>query len=153
MRGNTVYAVFGATVLAWLAILGLGDGNTTTVAVAADGSLSQEQLIARGRYLANDVAMCVICHSPRDAAGRLNQNQLFTGAPMPVNSPFPQGPAWADNAPALPQLVRAKEEDVFHLLTTGIRPRTGNPPLLPMPPFRLSEEDARAVIAYLKTVG
>ena len=151
MCGNK-FLVFGATVLVVLAILGADDGNKKAVA-DTNGALSQEQLIERGRYLANDVAMCVVCHSPKDSAGRVNQNQLFAGAPMPVNSPFPKGAAWADNAPALPPLVHAKEEDVFHLLTTGIRPRTGRAPLLPMPPFRLTEEDARAVIAYLKSLG
>jgi hypothetical protein len=41
---------------------------------------------------------------------------------------------------------------VFTLLTTGIWPPSGEAPLMPMPPFRLSEDDAHAIIAYLKSL-
>jgi hypothetical protein len=71
---------------------------------------------------------------------------------IPVDSPFPRGRAWADRAPNLRTLVAGGEEEVFVLLTTGVRRRTGGPPLGPMPPFRLTEDDARAVIAYIKSL-
>jgi mono/diheme cytochrome c family protein len=37
------------------------------------------------------------------------------------------------------------------LLQTGVKP-DGSRPLPPMPAFRLNEEDARAVVAYIKTL-
>jgi len=70
------------------------------VAIAASASadamraLSDETQVARGRYLAHDVAMCVQCHTPRDERGDLDLTRLFAGAPIPVGSPFPHRP-WA----------------------------------------------------------
>jgi hypothetical protein len=96
--------------------------------------------------------MCVICHSPKDSAGRVIESQKFRGDVIPVDSPFPGGRPWANRAPDLRTLVAGSEDDVFILLTTGRRRRTGGPPEGPMPPFRLSEEDASAIIAYLKSL-
>lgn len=104
----------------------------------------------RGYYLTHYVAMCVVCHSPKDETGMVVEGQEFEGAVIPVANPFPNGKPWAVRAPALRPLVEGAEEDVFHLLTTGIWKRTGEAPQGPMPPFRMNEEDARAVIAYLK---
>ncbi len=123
----------------------------TTLGQAAE-STPEAKLIERGRYLAHDVAMCVVCHSPKDPAGNVIKGQEFRGDIMPVKSPFPRGEEWAVNAPALGPLVRGMEPAIYDLLRTGISARTGKAPRGPMPPFRLSDEDARAVIAYLKTV-
>jgi mono/diheme cytochrome c family protein len=123
-------------------------GNTGAV----EGD-AQQRLIERGRYLAHDVAMCVICHSPKNDRGQVVRGSEFRGDAIPVDSPFPRSLDWADFAPALGPLVNGAETDVYRLLTTGIWPRTGKPAQGPMPPFRLADEDARAVIAYLKTVA
>lgn len=117
---------------------------------AAEGE--QQRLVARGKYLTHDVAMCVVCHSPKDEYGRVMELREFQGAAIPVTNPFPKGRRWAVNAPALGTLVVNREEAVFHLLTTGVWPPSGEAPLPPMPPFRLTDDDARAVIAYLKSL-
>ena len=106
--------------------------------------------VERGRYLVHHVAMCVQCHTPRDARGKLLELRLLQGAPVPVSSPFPED--WAFRAPWLAGLPGRSEDDLVHLLRTGIVPRTGRPPDPPMPPFRMTEEDARAVAAYLKSL-
>lgn len=106
--------------------------------------------VERGRYLAHDVAMCVQCHTPRLANGALDETRLFGGAPMPVGSPWP-GQPWALDAPAIRGAGHLSDEDLMELLTTGRR-TTGREPLPPMPPFRMSEEDAAAVIAYLRSL-
>jgi mono/diheme cytochrome c family protein len=107
-------------------------------------------LIERGRYLANDVAMCVQCHSPRDESGVLIEGQHFIGAPMPVSSPF-RGQAWTTKAPHIRGLNFLSESQAIELLCKGIA-HTGNPPDPPMPPFRLTREDAQAIYAYLKSL-
>jgi len=118
---------------------------------SAPGPSAQEAaaLVARGEYLANSVAMCVQCHSPRDAQGNLIESEKFRGGAVPVQSPYP-GEPWAFSAPSLRGLVGLTDEQVVSLLTTGAA--TGRPaPKRPMPPFRLSQADAEAIVAYLRT--
>ena len=109
-----------------------------------------EGQVPRGSYLVNYVAMCVQCHTPRDAAGTLDHTQLLKGAPIPVRSPFPNQ-TWAFAAPAIAGLPGWTSEGAIILLTTGRR-IDGSAPRPPMPPFRLTREDAEAVVAYLRSL-
>ena len=104
----------------------------------------------RGRYLVHHVAMCVVCHTPKTNEGKLLTTQLLRGAAIPVASPFPRQ-RWAVRAPAIAGLGGFSEADLVALLQTGSRPN-GASPQPPMPPFRMTEEDARAVAAYLKSL-
>jgi len=106
--------------------------------------------VARGSYLVNSVAMCVQCHTPRDARGELDRAHLLKGAPIPLRSPFPNK-EWAFAAPAIAGLPGLSDEDAIALLTTGSRPASPAPKP-PMPPFRLTREDAEAVVAYLRSL-
>jgi mono/diheme cytochrome c family protein len=128
-----------------LAVVVLLCAATLLVAAAAPGGQ-----IARGAYLVNQVAMCVQCHTPRDANGDLERTQALQGAPMPVPSPFPNK-KWAFRAPAIAGLPGWSDEDAVALLTTGHR-LNGYAPNPPMPPFRMSREDAEAVVAYLRSL-
>lgn len=110
---------------------------------------SQEQ-IERGAYIVENVAMCVQCHTPRNRRGELDRSHLLEGAPMPVDSPFPNR-RFAFHAPTLAGLPGWTVEDAITLLQTGKRPG-GASPRPPMPPFRMSREDAEAVVAYLKSL-
>jgi mono/diheme cytochrome c family protein len=105
----------------------------------------------RGRYLVHDVAMCVQCHSPRDGAGNLVPSKLLHGAPMPASAPsLPI--AWAFQTPRLAGLPAGFTEETFiEFLQTGARTNR-HVPKAPMPPFRMTEADASAVAAYLKTL-
>jgi mono/diheme cytochrome c family protein len=114
------------------------------------GSSYDETQIEKGKYLAEQVAMCVQCHSPRDAKGELDRLSLFKGARIPIASPFPNKP-WALYAPRIAGLPGWEEQDFITLLVTGSRP-TGEIPRAPMPPFRMSPEDAAAIAAYLKSL-
>jgi mono/diheme cytochrome c family protein len=131
-----------ACVLLWAAAL-LG---ATSVAFGA----APEAQVAHGSYLVSRVAMCVECHTPRDANGELDRARLLRGAPIPVRSPFPNQ-AWAFSAPAISGLPGWIDQDAIALLTTGRR-LSGYMPKRPMPTFRLSREDAAAVIAYLRSL-
>jgi mono/diheme cytochrome c family protein len=107
--------------------------------------------LARGEYLVHHVAMCVQCHSPHRVDGTLDEDQLLTGAPIPVESPF-QGQQWAFRAPSLRGLPGGwTEEQLVTFLQTG-EPPTDYAIRPPMPPFRLKEEDAQAIAAYLRSL-
>ncbi len=126
-----------------------GLAGTGTPSAAPAGGVPAAS-IERGRYLTHDVAMCVQCHSPRDESGRLIQGREFEGAPMPLKSPYPSA-SFAFHAPNLRELARSSEDSVVRLLRTGIG-RDGKAPQLPMPPFRMSQEDAESIVRYLRSL-
>lgn len=136
-------------VLGLLLALGAGVATRSTAEQAEESA--DQALIERGRYITHDLAMCVQCHSPRDEAGRLIPGQEFRGAPVPAVVTI-RGMEWALRAPNIAGLVGFTDEQEMELLTQG--KAAGRPaPKPPMPPFRMSPQDARAVIAYLRTLN
>jgi mono/diheme cytochrome c family protein len=107
--------------------------------------------VEHGRYLAEQVAMCVECHSPRDKDGRIIEAQKFTGAPLPVK-PAGSPEFWAVRAPRNRGLPGYDDAQALRLLTKGAIARDGRQLKLPMPRFRMSEQDALDVIAYLRSL-
>jgi len=106
--------------------------------------------IERGKYLVHHVAMCIECHTPRDDDGNLLRARLLQGARMPVKSPYP-GQQWGFTAPKLAGIPAGwRENDLILFLQTG-KPKRQPGPRPPMPPFRMTKEDAKAVVAYLKS--
>lgn len=116
---------------------------------AGDREASQAQLVERGDYLVNAVAGCNDCHTPMGPNGP-DMAQSLQGATLgfaplmdmpwgPVAPPIAGGPANYTN------------EQFVALLQTGTRP-DGSRPLPPMPQYRLSEEDARAIAAYVESL-
>src|SRR5205814_10366240 len=122
-------------------------GSPAPVSPSSPGG---DVLAERGRYLVHQVALCVQCHSPRDENGRLLETRLLSGARIPVDSPF-SGQPWAYQAPNIRGMVGYTEEEGVRLLTEGII-RGGTPPRPPMQQFHMTREDARAVVAYLKSL-
>jgi mono/diheme cytochrome c family protein len=127
------------------------------LALVAAGSLQDQDskapapaMIAHGRYLVHHVAMCVQCHTPRDGDGNLMPLMLLKGAAMPIQSPFPHV-EWAYRAQHIAGLPGYTVEQGVRLLTEGIT-ASGGRPKAPMPPFRMTREDAEAVVAYLKSL-
>ena len=114
-------------------------------------STTPDSQVEHGKYLVMHVAMCVQCHTPHTEQGELDLSRLLQGAPIPVKSPFPSQ-TWAFEAPKLAGLPGGwTEADLIRLLQTGKGPRD-RAPRPPMPPFRLSKEDATAIAAYLKSL-
>jgi mono/diheme cytochrome c family protein len=106
-------------------------------------------LVARGEYLATNVAMCVQCHSGRDRDGNLIESEKFKGGPVPVQSPWPTK-QFALQAPNLAGLPGFTDDQILTLLTTG--KATGRrAPAPPMPPFRMERADAEAIVAFLRS--
>lgn len=115
----------------------------------APGEMDQAELVEHGSYLVHRVAMCVYCHTPRDSQGALIRSREFEGAVIPVE-PSEGSARWALMAPANSGFSGYTDEQAIRFLTEGIK-RDGTRAQLPMPPYRLSERDARAVLAYLRS--
>ena len=116
----------------------------------AQADEQKKDLIERGKYITHSVAMCVQCHTPRKPDGELILSEQFHGAPLPIHSPYPNS-QWAFQAPHIAGLPGYTQEEAIRFLMTGITTK-GVPPKSPMPPFRMSREDAEAVVAYLKSI-
>ena len=106
--------------------------------------------VARGKYIVENVAMCPQCHTPRESNGALDLTRPLDGAPEFFQPPHADS-NWPLKAPRIGGNPPASDQDMVRLLTTGIW-TDGKPLRLPMMPFRMSEADAKAVVAYLKSV-
>lgn len=107
---------------------------------------SATALVARGDYLVNGVVLCGDCHTPRLEGGDLDMARSLQGAPL--DGP----PTMANYAPQLAGTpANFTDEEFVAFLQTGVRP-DGSHPRPPMPPYRLNEDDARAVAAYIATL-
>jgi mono/diheme cytochrome c family protein len=138
---------------AWASI-----GIVTTLAVAwtwPPNTLAQpkvggdaQALVKRGDYLVNQIARCGDCHTPRDAKGRLDMTRRLRGAKMWF-APKDDAKEWSDKAPDITAAGKAgtwTEERMIKLLSTG---KESDPP---MPAYRMTVEDAKAVTAYLRSL-
>ena len=117
---------------------------------AESTNLRNPALIERGKYIVESVAMCERCHTPRDENGNPERSNWLKGGPVQLKQTYPT-PTWAEREPRIAGAPPGTDEQFITLLTTGIS-RTGAPPNLPMPPFRMTRQDAEAVLAYLKSL-
>ena len=108
-------------------------------------------LTERGRYIVDHVAMCIQCHTPRDARGELQSTEYLLGAPVPVNAPPFRDVKWAVKAPAIAGLSGYTNEQGIRLLMEG-KSRDGRTPMPPMPSYRMNRADAEAVVTFLKSL-
>jgi mono/diheme cytochrome c family protein len=142
-----VLARMGFAVLAGL--LAVVGWNAAKTAQATAAQKAQDPQVERGKYLVDDVAMCSECHTPRDASGNPETNRYLQGAPIWI---VPVRPIanWAQNAPALAGFPYTDEEGE-RILEQGSGPEGGvlRPP---MHIYHMKPEDAKAIIAYLKSL-
>lgn len=115
------------------------------------------EIIKRGEYLANNVMVCMDCHSTRDwnrfsaplVPGTLgkggeifNQQMGFPGTYYSANITPAGIKDWTDG-------------ELFRAITTGVR-KNGDP-IFPVMPYHnyglLDEEDIKAVIAYIRSLA
>jgi mono/diheme cytochrome c family protein len=139
-----------AEIMRHLALLVFILGCVTAVTAQQRGGQGGSADVSRGQYIVEHVAMCIQCHTPRSEAGDLLPSRELQGAPVPFQSPYP-GVRWANTAPRIAGLPEYTLEEGVRLLSTGVS-RTGAPLRPPMPPFRMSTDDARAVVSYLKSM-
>lgn len=125
--------------------------------VFSTGACSQdsarEALLARGDYLVNGVVACGNCHSSRTAEG-----ELIEGMEMAGNFVIEE-PAFRAYAPNITPAVRTgigswSDEEIIRAIREGVRPdgRILGPPMAFQSYRRISDNDIRAIVAYLKNV-
>jgi cytochrome c553 len=101
-------------------------------AVAAGGD---EAVLERGRYLVQQVGMCLNCHGSGLKGAKLD----FLAAGLPA----------AHFAPRIAGLPHLSAAQAVTYLQVGLLPN-GTQSRPPMPQYRLHHDDAVAVVAYLK---
>ena len=132
-----------------VAIAALGALMLGACAQQEPAQLTGQALIDRGDYLVNGVVLCGDCHTPRNEAMALDETRRLQGGQLPPSGP-PE--VFATYAPPLAGgPANFSEEQFISFLQTGVRP-DGSHPRPPMPPYRLNEEDARAVSAYIRSL-
>ncbi|MGV3558956.1 c-type cytochrome [Larkinella arboricola] len=112
--------------------------------------------IARGKYLANHVAVCIDCHSERD--WKIVGGPLVAGTEGKGGEPFTRdmgfpGSYYAKNlTPA--HLSGWSDGEIYRAITTGVS-KDGHA-LFPVMPYRnygqMDPNDIKAVIAYVRTL-
>jgi hypothetical protein len=124
----------------------------TTVVAASHEQSAKTNLVARGKYLVEEVAMCQECHTPRDESGLLDRSQWLMGGPA-FFRPAVSVRDWAERVPAIAGLPGWQSDaDVIYFLENGQR-RTGQIPRPPMMQYRLQHGDAVAIVAYLRSLA
>jgi mono/diheme cytochrome c family protein len=109
-----------------------------------DGDLTDAQ--ARGRYIAETLAHCGECHTPRNALGGLDRSKWLAGAPT------------ADGKGKVPGIagIRWSDGELMTYFTTGFTPEFdvvgGHMAHVVENMAKLAESDRAALIAYLRLV-
>jgi len=145
-------AVLLAVILAPAGLGVLGSARTGSAQNAnKPGQAGKSGDVERGRYLAEEVARCYECHTPRDAQGDLRRDEWLQGAPIWIQ-PVQPNPNWAERAPALAGLPSYTDAQAERILERGTGP-DGETLRAPMHTYHLTPEDARAIIAYLRSLA
>jgi mono/diheme cytochrome c family protein len=116
-------------------------------ASAAAGSAKLE----RGKYLVEQVGMCGDCHTPHNEKGEPIQEKTLQGTILPFRPTVPM-PVWADKTPNIAGLPGWEDKDAIRFLMTGIA-YNDLPARPPMPQYRFNQEDAAAIMAYLRSLA
>ena len=134
------------------AFVGLA-GFAAMTAFGEDASKPDDK-VARGKYLAEEVAKCQDCHTPKMENGTFIKSQWMKGAAISLMPAAPV-PGWRsaapDITPAGPLWKRWGDDGMTGFLETGKSPRGGKAGS-PMPAYNLKREDAEAVVAFLKSL-
>jgi len=118
-------------------------------------ALAQADKGARGKYLVEEVARCQECHTPKLPDGQFNREKWLKGAVLNVQ-PIDPIKGWHKTSPDLTASGRLwqgrwGQAALVKLLSTGSG-TGGNPADPPMPAYKMTLDDAEAVVEYLKTL-
>lgn len=128
----------------------IGMAAITMSLIAQPMAMPPGQQIARGQYLVERVAMCGDCHTPRGPDGAFDRKRWLHGTSLDFQ-PIQPIPGWAGYGPPLAGLPGWTAADAIRFLQTGFN-RSGQFARPPMPQYRMSRQDAAAVVAYLKSL-
>jgi mono/diheme cytochrome c family protein len=108
--------------------------------------VAAKEQVAAGRYLVT-IGGCNDCHTPgwNTSGGSVSESQWLTGTPVGWRGP------WGVTYPQNLRLTAAKmsEAEFVHMLHT----RRDRPPMPWMNLNRMDERDAKAIYAFLKSLG
>ena len=124
--------------------------NSSSARDATQTNKATKPEIDRGRYLVEEVAKCPECHTPRNDRGELRQDAWLGGATIWIR-PVAPIQNWADHVPALAGWPSFTEEQGERILEKGTGPE-GEELRPPMHIYHMKHEDAKAIIAYLKSL-
>jgi cytochrome c2 len=117
---------------------------------------SSPERIARGKYLANNVTLCIDCHSTRDwtkFAGPITPNtEGIGGEKFDESIGFP-GAVYSANITPF-NLKNWTDGELFRLITTGVT-KNGKAliNIMPYPAYgKMDKEDIYSIIAYIRTL-
>jgi mono/diheme cytochrome c family protein len=124
------------------------------IAATAYCAAAADQKVERGRYLVEEVGKCQVCHTPNNEKGELDKTKWMKGAVLNF-APITPVEGWHKTSPDLTSQSRLferwKEEGLVKFMATGLNPKGGKADA-PMPTYKLTQEDAEAVVAYLKSL-
>lgn len=120
------------------------------IVLVAASPATQSAKVERGKYLVDQVALCGDCHTPRTEKGEPIKEKYLKGSPM-FFKPTSAIPGWADKSPNIAGLPGWEEKDAIKFFMTGLayNDLPGRPP---MPQYRFNQEDATAIVAYLRSL-
>jgi mono/diheme cytochrome c family protein len=110
--------------------------------------------VKRGSYIVRQVGKCGDCHTPHLPTGAPDTARWLKGSQLGFQ-PIHPIPGWAAVAPDLTATSALwkswGEKGMVRFFTTGLTP-DGKMLGPPMPSYTLTDEDARAIVAYLKSL-
>jgi mono/diheme cytochrome c family protein len=131
------------------------------LALAAPSARSEEGPVARGKYLVT-IMDCGGCHTPGALAGHPDRERALGGSEVGFGGSAPMGEmtggvVYPSNLTSDREtgLGNWTDEQILDALQRGRRPDGSTlVPVMPWPAYaNLSDSDARAIVAYLRTVA
>ena len=150
-RSFTVVGVLGGAAALLLALSLLGAGGTARKKAGGGGAAAK---VKRGEYLTT-LMSCVDCHTPGTFYGAPDFSRHLSGSEMGWKGAW--GITYARNL--TPDMETGignwTADDIVKTLRTGVRPNgTGlNPPMPWQNYTHMTDEDAYAIAAYLKSLA
>lgn len=134
-----------------------GTSGAVGGSTGAGGGASLAAMQARGKYIVDVVAACGDCHTPRDAMGKPIMAMYLAGNPSFISAGPGQSLGSRNLTSDATGLKNRTDADIKKMFQEGLRPTaTGMEPLNPVMPYyvfrNMTDDDADAVVAYLRTV-
>ena len=125
-------------------------GPASSRSATPKSSKTRASLIAHGKYLVEDAGQCQDCHTPRNEKGEFIKEQWLRGAKL--DTLIKERPTWAEKSANIAGLPGWTDEQAVKFLMTGLA-YNDLPARPPMPSYRFNQEDAEAIVAYLRTLS
>jgi mono/diheme cytochrome c family protein len=120
---------------------------------SAPAARAEDPRITRGQYLVK-IMDCGGCHTPGSLAGRPDPDRVLGGSD--IGFQFPGGIVYPPNLTpdATAGLGRWTDEEIMRAVKQGVgRDGRALVPIMPWPSYAvLTDDDARALIAYLRSI-